>query len=57
MPPLKKEDFDAVAVAAGARAKIALEVPFAENPLRTALRCVASRRPGGKVLINLERAK
>ena len=57
MPPLKKEDFDAVAVAAGARAKIALEVPFAENPLRTALRRVASRRPGGKVLINLERAK
>ena len=57
MPPVKEEDFKAVAVAAGARAEIALEAPFAEAPGRAALRRVASRHPGGKVLINLERAK
>ena len=54
MAPLKAEAFNAVAVEAGARGKVALEVPFEEEALRDALRRVASRRPGGKVIINLE---
>jgi alcohol dehydrogenase len=56
MPPLKVDDFNAVAIEAGARGLIALEVPFSdEGQVREALRRVATRRPGGKVLINLER--
>ena len=39
----------------GIRGGIGLEVPFAEAPLREALRLVASRHPGGKVVINMER--
>lgn len=55
MPPMKAADFQTFVVEAGARAEIALEVPFAEQPLREALRRVASRHPGGgKVVINLE---
>ena len=55
MPPMKAADFQAVVVEAGARAEIAVEVAFAEQPLRGALRLVASRHPGGgKVVINLE---
>lgn len=53
-PPLKAEDFERVAVQAGVRGKIALEVPFKENPLREALRLVGSRSAGGKVVINFE---
>ena len=54
MMPVKAEDFDRVAVEAGARAEIALEVPFAEAPVREALKRVASRHTGGKVVINFE---
>ena len=36
-------------------AEVALELPFAEAPLREALRRVASRHTGGKVVINMER--
>ena len=55
MPPLKAVDFQTVALDKGIRAGIGLEVPFAEEPLREALRLVASRHPGGKVVINMER--
>ena len=55
MPPLQAKDFAAVAVDAGVRAEVALELPFAEAPLREALRRVASRHTGGKVVINMER--
>ena len=57
MPPVGPELFNAVAVDAGARAEIALEVPFAEQPVREALRRVASRHSGGKVVINMERTE
>ena len=53
---MKAEDFNAL-VNAGARAEIALEVPFAEQPVREALRRVASRHTSGKVVINMERAE
>lgn len=55
MPPLKDEDFQTVVVNKGIRGGIGLEVPFEEAPLREALRLVASRHPGGKVVINMER--
>ena len=55
-PQVKAEDFNAL-VGAGARAEIALEVPFAEQPVREALRRVASRHTSGKVVINMERAE
>ena len=55
MPPLKADDFITTVVEAGARAQIAMEVPFEEDSLRAALRRVASRHPGGKVVINMER--
>ena len=51
--PLKAEAFNAVAVEAGARGEVALEVPFEEEALRDALRRVATRRAGGKVIVNL----
>ena len=54
LPPLKEKEFNEVVVAGGARAEIALQVPLAEAPLRDALSRVASRHPGGKVLINLD---
>lgn len=52
--PVKSDAFNLVAVELGARAEIALEVPFAEKPLREALKKVTSRTPGGKVVINFE---
>ena len=54
MPPLKDVDFQTVVLNKGIRAGIGLEVPFEEAPLREALRLVASRHPGGKVVINME---
>ena len=53
MPLLKEQDFKPLP----SMRELALEAPFAEGPIRAALRRVASRHPGGKVLINLERAK
>lgn len=55
MMPLKAEDFNLVALEAGVRAQIALEVPFAEAPFREALKRVATRHTSGKVIINFER--
>jgi len=57
MPPLKEEDFQSVVVDGKARAEIALEAPFAEHQMRDALRRVATRHPGGKVVINMERTE
>lgn len=54
IPPMKAIDFNTFAVETGIRAEIAMEVPFVEAPIREALRCVASRHPGGKVVINME---
>jgi reticulon-4-interacting protein 1, mitochondrial len=54
MPPLKTADFTAAVVDAGARAEVAMEVPFEEAAIREALRRVASRHTGGKVVINME---
>ena len=51
---LKAEDFNEWVVNQGIRATIAMEVPFEEAPLREALRRVASRHTGGKVVINME---
>ena len=53
MPPLKAEDFTTAVVDAGARAEIAMEVPFEDEAIREALRRVASRHTGGKVVINM----
>ena len=57
MPPLKASDFNSVAVDAGIRAEIAMEVPFAEAPVREAIRRVASRHTGGKIVINMEKTE
>jgi len=57
MPPMKATDFNAVVVEAGIRAEIAMEVPFAETPIREAIRRVASRHTGGKVVINMEKTE
>jgi NADPH:quinone reductase-like Zn-dependent oxidoreductase len=48
MMPVKEEDFNLVAVEAGARAEIALEVPFAEEAVREAMKRVISRHTGGR---------
>ena len=56
MLPLQAESFNTVAVEGGARGEVALEVPLEEHALRDALRRVATRRAGGKVIINLENA-
>ena len=53
MPPLKTIDFTRAIVDAGARAQIAMEVPFEEAAIREALGRVASRHTGGKVVINM----
>ena len=55
MPPMKASDFDTVAIEAGIRAEIAMEVPFAEMRIREAIRRVASRHTGGKIVINMEK--
>jgi len=52
-PPLKPEDFRLV-TDTGARSSVALETPFAEAPLREALRRASSHHPGGRVVINFE---
>lgn len=52
--PLNAENFNSVVVEGNARGEIALEVPLSQPELRDALRRVASRHAGGKVVINLE---
>lgn len=54
LPPIKQDQFDKIVVEQGIRAEVALEVPFTEEAVREALRRVASRHPGGKVVINME---
>jgi NADPH:quinone reductase-like Zn-dependent oxidoreductase len=54
MPPLKPEPFYDVVVDGGVRANVAMEIPFVEDKLREGLERVASRHPGGKVVINME---
>ena len=44
----------AAVIESGARAAIAEEVPFAEEPIRAAIKRVASHHAGGRVVINLE---
>ena len=55
LPPMKAMDFNAFVVETGIRAEIAMEVPFVEASVREALRRVASRHPGGKVVFNMEK--
>ena len=57
MPPMKAKDFYMYVVETGIRAEIAMEVPFVEAPIREALRRVASRHTGGKVIINIEKTE
>ena len=52
-PPLTAEAWRATALEAGARAVIAEEVPFAEAPIREALRRAASHHAGGRLVINM----
>mmetsp|Transcript_885 Transcript_885/g.1250 ORF Transcript_885/g.1250 Transcript_885/m.1250 type:complete len:368 (+) Transcript_885:62-1165(+) len=54
MPPVKEDDFIRTVVDTGARPEIALEVSWEEDALREAIRKVASRHTGGKVVINIE---
>jgi NADPH:quinone reductase-like Zn-dependent oxidoreductase len=54
-PPLTAEIWKSAVIDSGARAAIAEEIPFAEAPLRAALKRVASHHPGGRVVMNLER--
>lgn len=55
-PPLKEEMWKEVVLGeSGARALIAEEVPFSEEPLRKALKRAASHHSGGRIVINLEK--
>ena len=54
-PPLTAEIWKTAVIESGARAAIAEEVPFAEAPIRQALRRVATHHAGGRLVINLER--
>lgn len=53
-PPLTAAIWKASVLDCNARAAIAEELPFEEQPFRKALRRVASHHPGGRVIINLE---
>jgi len=55
-PPLTAEIWRTAVIESGARAAIAEEVPFAEAPIRAALRRVATHHAGGRLVINLERS-
>jgi len=54
-PPLTETIWKAAVVDTGARATIAEEIPFAEDPLRESLRRVATHHAGGRVVINFEK--
>jgi NADPH:quinone reductase-like Zn-dependent oxidoreductase len=53
-PPLTAEMWRSSVIESGARAVVAEEVPFAEAPIREALRHAASNHAGGRVVINME---
>ena len=55
-PPLTAGVWKVAVIESGARAAIAEEVPFAEAPIREALRRVATHHAGGRLVINLERS-
>lgn len=55
-PPLTAEIWKAAVIESGARAAIAEEVPFAEAPIREALRRVATHHAGGRLVMNMERS-
>lgn len=54
-PPLKDADWTSWVGERGVRAAIAEEVPFAEAPLREALRKASSHHAGGRVVLNVMR--
>eukprot|EP01043_Picozoa_sp_COSAG02_P057508 COSAG02_NODE_6994_length_3237_cov_2.412046_1_plen_469_part_00 len=54
MLPLNAQHFNTVVIEGNARGEIALEVPLSQTAVRDALRQVASRHAGGKVVINME---
>lgn len=54
-PPLTEEVWKESVITSGARANIAMEVPFSEAPLRQAMKRVATHHPGGRVVINVEK--
>lgn len=54
-PPLTAEVWKSAVIESGARAAIAEEVPFAEAPIREALRRVGTHHAGGRLVINMER--
>ena len=53
-PPLTAEVWRSSVMECGARAVVAEEVPFAEGPIREALRRAASNHAGGRLVINME---
>jgi len=53
-PPLTAEVWRMAVLEAKARAAIAEEVPFAEAPIRAALRRVATHHAGGRLVLNLD---
>ena len=55
-PPLTAAIWKERVLDTGARASIAMEVPFAEEPIREALRRVATHHAGGRLVINMEKS-
>lgn len=54
-PPITAATWKSAVLDTGARAAIAEEVPFAEAPIREAVRRAFSHHPGGRLVLNLER--
>lgn len=54
-PPLTAEIWRSSVIESGVRATIAEEVPFADAPIRQALRRAASNHAGGRLVINMEK--
>lgn len=55
-PPLTAAIWKESVLDTGARAVIAMEVPFTEAPIREALRRVATHHAGGRLVINMDKA-
>lgn len=55
-PPLAAQIWSTAVIQSGARAAIAEEVPFAEAPIREALRRVSTHHAGGRLVINMEKS-
>ena len=54
MPPLTEDLFNSVVVENNIRGEVGMELPFTEAAIREGVAKVASRHPGGKVVINME---